>query len=81
MDKDIEDYKVMVPLIEALNKIEQWIVHICTQELLPPEGCPRGHIGHLMPLSATDKAAIELYEFANKLYDSYLEEIDMRRSR
>jgi len=71
--KYLEDAKTKESLIGELKKIEEWIEGICTQEW-PYEGCPRGPVYHF-PATLP-----EVQEFADKLYDKYLSEIDSRRS-
>ena len=74
--KYLEDNEVMKSLTKALDEMKVWIADTCTQEW-PYEGCPRGPVWHFSPFA--DQLP-EVREFADKLYDKYLSEIDSRRS-
>ena len=71
--KYLEDNKTKEALIGVLKKMAEWVEEICTQEW-PYEGCPRGAVYHF-PATLP-----EAQEFADKIYDKYLDEIDSRRS-
>ena len=74
--KSIEDNKVKEGLLKVLDELKGWITDICTQEW-PYEGCPRGPV---WLLGGFEELLAEVREFADKIYERYLGEIDSRRS-